>query len=113
VKKKTIEPLPPKGSFPGYDRGAAVFNTWAQALLDQTSLMNELWAKLKGGTLKADQGVKALVSTWEYSVGSAEDLLEAITTGKRPALRKPPSSAGARRAKKAGRRPGKGRRRRK
>lgn len=108
MKKKKIEPLPPTGSFPGYNRGAAVFNTWAQALLDQSAVMNDLWSKLKGGNLKADQGVKALIGTLEYTAGSMEDIFEAIVSGKRPKPRKAPAAGGRR--KKRGRRPAKGKR---
>lgn len=84
MNKKTIEPLPPVGSFPGYNRGAAVFNTWAQALLDQAAIMNDVWSKLKGGKLTADLGFQAVVSSVENTAGSLEDMWVALVTGSRP-----------------------------
>lgn len=80
-KPKTISPLPPTGDFPGYRRGAAVFNAWAQGLFEQSNIWNHVWSKLKEGSLTADQGVQALVSSVECSARATEDVLQAFMTG--------------------------------
>jgi hypothetical protein len=84
VNKKSIGPLPPIGSFPGYNRGAAVFNTWVSALLQQTTIWNNVWSKMKEGSLNADQGVQAFVQSVESSVKSVEGMFEAAMVGSAP-----------------------------
>lgn len=81
ASKKTISPLPPTGAFPGYKRGAAVFNAWAQGLFEQSTIWNEVWSKMKTGSLTADQGVQALVSSIECSARATEDVFQAVMTG--------------------------------
>jgi len=83
--KKTISPLPPIGDFPGYKRGAAVFNAWAQGLFEQSNVWNDVWSKMKGKSLTADEGVQAFVSSVECTARTTEAIFQALMTGSGPA----------------------------
>jgi len=73
--------LPPKGSFPGFKRGVALYTTLTDTLWEQSNIWNDIWSKLKAGSFKMEDGYQAFTESVETSSEAVEDMVDAIVTG--------------------------------
>jgi len=104
MTKKFQDPLPPTGSFPGYERGAALFNAWARALWEQSNIWNDFWSRMQEKPKDMNYGYDAVIKSAQSVSEAVEGMTRVIVDGSKKASRKGSSRRGTKRGKKGGKR---------
>ena len=77
--------IPPSiGSFPFYEEAVRLGKTWTQLWLEQGSIWNDQWGKLKDGSYEAKDWYSALVRSTELSASALSDLFTQLTGNPTP-----------------------------